>query len=196
MNLLQQILDLVFPPRSTELLVRMAALDALRAYYGALPLPYRDPLVHAAIVEAKFHRNQKAQRMLGIVLEDELLALAEEHTLAPLILIPLPLSKERRRSRGYNQVEEIAKHAVHDLSAITLAPNILKRVRNTPAQTGLSGRERRENMKGAFLAEDVDSASTYIVVDDVITTGATLNDAVRALKAAGARDVIPLALAH
>lgn len=159
-------------------------------------LPYREPLVHAAVVEAKFYHNAHATRMLGVVLQEELMMLHEEHVLAHLVLIPLPLSKERRRSRGYNQVEEIAKHAVRDLSAITLAPNILKRVRNTLAQTRLSGRERRENMRGAFRAQDVDSACTYIVLDDVVTTGATLDDAVRALKTAGALDVIPLALAH
>ena len=73
----------------------------------------------------------------------------------------------------------------------------LVRTRETISQVSLAREKREENMRGAFrAAHSIDPSHTYIVIDDVITTGATLQAAVDALKEAGAVHIIPLALAH
>jgi ComF family protein len=110
--------------------------------------------------------------------------------------VPVPLGKERRRERGFNQVEEIARRVAKELG-ITIDTALLERVRETASQVSLPRRAREENMRGAFsAAHPANPSYTYIVLDDVITTGATLQAAIDALRAAGAQHIIPLALAH
>lgn len=190
MHLFTKILDVIFPPRTTERLVRDADADSLIARMkpitlkeGVALLPYRDPLVHACIVEAKFYGNKKAQELLGSVLAFHLKE-ASGYT-----LVPVPLSGTRRRERGYNQVEEVCK----PLPVACL----LRRTRDTLPQTSLGGEARRRNMEGAFAVEgSVDPTYLYIVVDDVITTGATLASAVQALQGASAHSVRSITLAY
>ena len=112
-----------------------------------------------------------------------------------MFLIPIPLSKQRYKERGYNQVEAIAQHASKTLS-FPLITHLLKRTRHTAAQTSLGKDARLSNMKNAFAAKDLDPSPLYIVIDDVSTTGATLSAAVQALTEAGATRVLPLAIAH
>jgi len=198
MRLLSTFLDFLFPVRDTEGLVRDATVTTLGTY--ARPsiveetitlLPYRSTLVKACIVEAKFRDNTKAQILLGTVLADYLAEIPE-----PLYVIPIPLSTTRYKERGYNQTERIAREALPRLPGVLLDTTILKRVRDTIPQTSLGGRARRTNLAGAFHASGVNPAHTYIVVDDVMTTGATLKTAVSALKEAGAVRIIAIALAH
>jgi predicted amidophosphoribosyltransferase len=110
--------------------------------------------------------------------------------------VPIPLGAGRRKERGYNQAEEIARRAGATLS-IPLEAAALIRTRETASQVSLPKWRRRENMLGAFdAAQQADPALLYIVVDDVCTTGATLLAAATALRAAGARKILPIALAH
>lgn len=157
-------------------------------------LPYRNPLVQAVVTEAKFFGNKTAQKALGSVLASYL----EEHYVNPTILIPIPLSAERYRDRGYNQVEEISKEALKELPPLfSLSNDMLVRIRDTPPQTSRSGLDRRQNLKGAFsVAKPPNSDHTYIVIDDVVTTGATLSEACETLKRAKIQPVIPIALTH
>lgn len=175
----------------------------LRARAYAL-LPYADPLVAALVQEAKFHGSAPAARCLGGVLRGflhELPTRAPE--CFPALLVPVPLSRERRKARGYNQAERIARVSLRSLknegpfTQAVLAPDLLRRVRDTLPQTSRTGTGRRANLAGAFqAAAPLDPRPTYIVVDDVVTTGQTLIHACRALADAGARRVIAVALAH
>jgi len=212
MRLFEQLVQLLFPARPTEALVRNALPDHLAARTTAQSfdasgisavalLPYHDALAHAAIVEAKFYANEKAQELLGSVLAEYLLErLGEDAAFGgtAACLVPVPLGEMRRHERGYNQCERICEAAARRLGlAVRMKPNVLKRIKDTVPQTDLSGRERRKNMQGAFRVEPgLDTERTYIVVDDVMTTGATLHAAAAALRAAGATRIIPLALAH
>ncbi|MFZ1075744.1 MAG: phosphoribosyltransferase family protein [Minisyncoccia bacterium] len=100
------------------------------------------------------------------------------------------------KKRGFNQTEEIANRAAK-LAGCTVDRALLIRARETASQVSLPRREREKNMRGAFgAAHPADPSRTYILIDDVVTTGATLQAAIDALKAAGARHIIPLALAH
>lgn len=114
------------------------------------------------------------------------------------LLVPVPLHPRRLAERGYNQAELLA-HELGKLTAMEVAPDALKRVRRTESQVSTSSRhERLENMHGAFsanLSERIRGRSV-ILIDDVSTTGATLDDCTRALKEAGATTVTGLVFAR
>jgi ComF family protein len=117
--------------------------------------------------------------------------LAGRDSLRPL-LVPVPLHKNRRRARGFNQSELIARSAAKDLSPrLELDSRILVRQRDTISQVGLSREERMENVRGAFQvnAPERVRGRILIVVDDVMTTGTTLSECARVLKQAGAERV-------
>mgnify|MGYP002027207037 CR=1 FL=1 len=113
------------------------------------------------------------------------------------LVVPVPLHRSRRWSRQFNQADLLARE-LSRLTAIPLRSKCLRRVRLTLSQAGLSHRRRRENVKGAFAAEDIVSLKgrRVLLVDDVMTTGATLDACAQALKAAGARSVACLTIAR
>ncbi len=203
------LLDALFPPRDTERLVRDidAMLLAGKAASVAVGdgtitalLPYRDPIVHALIIETKFHGNTTATNLLGSLLAEYLLEqIAEETAIEKqkVALVPVPLSGKRKRERGYNQVEEVCKVAQKMLGSDAVVDRqVLTRARHTLPQTSLKKQEREENLVGAFTAHAPDPAYLYIVIDDVFTTGATLTEATTTLVHAGASRVRAIALAH
>lgn len=111
-------------------------------------------------------------------------------------LVPIPLHRKRLRERGYNQAELLAL----DLSKKFGVPTqiLLKRTVQTTTQVGKTQAERRENMKGAFIISSNCSLNdkTIFLIDDVVTSGATMNEGAKVLKRAGAKAVYGLALAH
>jgi ComF family protein len=115
------------------------------------------------------------------------------------VIAPVPLHRSRLFSRRFNQSAELARH-VAVLSGVRFAPGLLERVRATRPQVGLSGDARRRNVAGAFRlggrARALAEGRIVVIVDDVVTTGATVDACARALKAAGALEVRVLALAR
>lgn len=115
------------------------------------------------------------------------------------LVLPVPLHRNRLFSRRYNQAAELARH-VAALSCLPFDARCLMRVRATRPQVGLSGTARRRNVAGAFrVREDMAAqiaGKTLVLVDDVVTTGATADACARALLAAGAGEVRVLALAR
>jgi ComF family protein len=111
------------------------------------------------------------------------------------LIVPVPLFWWRRWRRGFNQSELLARE-VSRRSGVELGRNVLVRRKDTPTQTGLTNRQRRLNVQGAFLVRrpDLVAGRTVVVVDDVITTGATVGACARALKRAGAARVVVVAL--
>lgn len=196
-------IDLLFPPRPDELVVRTLSVENISALLdpklATLTCPetivlfsFVNPAVRSLIHEAKYHGNTNAFTMLA----HGLLAYLGTNSLHNPIIVPIPLSGARRRKRGFNQIEEIARLAA-TRTPIPVNTHILKRIRDTAPQTTLSRSERERNMRHAFIATStIDSKHTYIIVDDVITTGATLQAAINAMKKKGATRIIPLALAH
>jgi ComF family protein len=102
------------------------------------------------------------------------------------VVIPVPLSASRLRERGYNQAVEIARHVTRGRLDLALCV----RSRDTPAQMDLPYAERRRNVRGAFRCTRPLSGEKVAVVDDVMTTGATLNEIAAVLKEAGASRVV------
>lgn len=106
----------------------------------------------------------------------------------PDAVVPMPLARERLRERGFNQAMEIARHLARRTGA-RVDPHLAARVRNTMTQTDLPQDARASNVHGAFACTGLVAGMTIAVVDDVMTTGASLEELARTLKAAGAAAV-------
>lgn len=105
------------------------------------------------------------------------------------LVVPVPLSAERLKERGYNQAGLLAR-GLAELARLRYAPDGLRKTRHTASQVGLSAEQRRANVQAAFQASPAAVAGrAVILVDDVCTTGATLVAGAEALMAAGARSV-------
>ncbi|HSA88651.1 MAG TPA: ComF family protein [Burkholderiales bacterium] len=135
-----------------------------------------DALVHAL----KFRGELALAGVLGALLCEKISDLEIDH------VIPVPLSATRLRERGYNHAAEIARHLVPRKLDLALC----ERSRDTPPQMELPLAERRRNVRGAFRCTRALAGASVAVVDDVMTTGATLDEVARALKAAGAARVV------
>src|SRR5438045_287742 len=155
-------------------LTQSPAYDATRAAL-AYDFP-ADALVHSL----KFRGELALAPMLASLLVERTRADAVDH------VVPVPLSRERLRSRGYNQSVEIARHLRKGALDIALC----ERTRDMRPQIELPYDERQSNVRGAFRCTRSLIGARIAVVDDVMTTGATLHEIARTLKAAGATHVV------
>ena len=112
------------------------------------------------------------------------------------VISPVPLHSRRERSRGYNQSHLLARE-VSRRTRIPMADDRLLRSMDTPPQVAMSGREeRRQNIEGAFQCTRDAGGLRVLLIDDVVTTGSTMSACASALKDAGAKSVLGLALAR
>ncbi len=110
-------------------------------------------------------------------------------------VIAMPLGAARLRSRGFNQAQEIARVAAR-MAGVPLLARACRKVAETPPQASLPWKERAANVRGSFVCDDDLTGRRVAIVDDVMTTGATVNELARVLKRAGARSVHVWALAR
>jgi len=203
-------LEILFPSKRAEkrvremtledfLLLKKVSLDETNRIWSLFN--YKNPLIREAIWQMKYRRNRTIAKIFAEVLEEFLLEELSDLVLfenfeMPL-LIPIPMSKEEKRKRGFNQtemlIEELAKL---DTKTYEYDFNLLKKIKNTRRQVEVKKRERLENVKGAFSADESVKNRNIILIDDVYTTGSTLNEAGRILKEAGAKKVFRLVIAH
>jgi ComF family protein len=154
-----------------------------------------------AILHLKFRGREYLGNRLGALLARAWAGLSE---LDSPIVTPVPLHASRRRQRGFDQAELLARGLVRRLrregrlGGLQLAPGSLRRVRATLPQVGLSASARRENVNGVFSVVRPEQVRnrTVVLIDDVMTTGATLSACAAALKQAGASRVLALSLAR
>lgn len=155
-----------------------------------IPFRYAPPLDHL-LQQLKFHQRLHLAPLLGELLAEAVMARNEPK---PELILPVPLHRNRLRERGYNQAIELARPLVQQL-AIPFAHDRLKRLRHTAAQTSLKGKERRKNLRGAFAVTGK-LPGRVAVLDDVVTTGATVSELARSLKRSGVETVEIWAIAR
>jgi len=178
---------------------RLAPPPFVRAVaYG----PYQDRM-RAAIHVLKYGRLHGAARRLGRMLAHAIAQLADE---APgeMLVVPVPLHRSKYAERGFNQARSLAAAALevlrktHPEWRLKLASKTLMRLRATESQAGLNPRQRRLNVRGAFVVSDPEAVSLkhVLVIDDIFTTGSTARAAAQALLQAGAASVRVATLAR
>jgi ComF family protein len=156
-----------------------------------------------AIHALKYGRVHPVSRPLGRMLA---IAIARFAAKAPsqMLVVPVPLHRAKHTNRGFNQARELAAEALgflrksHPNWTLTLAPGSLLRQRATESQAGLTPRQRRQNVRGAFKVADPGAVAGkhILVIDDILTTGATARAASAALLQAGAESVWVATLAR
>ena len=147
-----------------------------------------DRVLAAAINHYKFYGIKRLYRPLG-----ELLFALEMPEIDAIV--PVPLSITGLRKRGFNQALLISKIVSGHMKKPMIIDGLIKQ-KDTHAQIGLSAKERAANLKGAFVTRRDFSGKMLMLVDDVMTTGATANECSKQLMNAGARDVVVITLAR
>ena len=172
------------PSLCAHCLTRMPDFDRVLA-----PLLYAPP-VDASIHALKFRGDLGGARRLAHLLDHSLPDLPP-----PDVVIPVPLHPSRIRQRGFNQALEIAR-SLCAMRGWRLDARAVKRVLPTRPQLGLTATERRRNLRHAFAVQADLAGRRVLIVDDVLTTGATASALAHALRKAGAEDVTALAAAR
>ena len=167
------------------------------AFIRARSLGAYDGVLRAAIHQFKYRDRPQLAGPLGTRLAA--FARAEAAALNDLrfdALLPVPMHAARRRTRGYNQSERLARVLATELG-LPLFPDALVRTRSTRPQVGLTAEARLTNLSGAFDVRRPEAVAgkTLLLIDDVVTTGSSLYECTLALKAHGAKAVYALTLA-
>ena len=158
------------------------------AFSVAMSFGIYDNILAAAISRFKFFGIRRLHKPLGkFLLEFEMPAIDA--------IVPVPLSLKALRERGFNQAFLLSK-IVSDHSRVPMIINGLVKERDTHAQIGLSAKERAANLRGAFSTTRDFTAMKLMLIDDVMTTGATANECSKQLLKAGAKEVIVMTLAR
>jgi ComF family protein len=153
------------------------AVAALGAYEGTL---------RHAVHRFKYQGQLNLDRPLGEMLAEAVRQLCEE--VRPDLLVPVPLHPSRLRHRSYNQALLLARELGRKLT-LPVASRLLQRCHPTPPQQGLSAKVRCHNLKGAFVLARPLAGERILLVDDVMTTGATATECTRTLLEGGGGDV-------
>ncbi len=172
------------PLHQTEAALCGRCLHEAPAFSRArIPFLYAPP-VSAWIMALKYRNDLSAGRLLGRLLAQHL----KRQAIAADLLVPVPLHDSRFVERGFNQAREISLAVCRHLGK-PHDPTCLNRTRATSQQSALPRRERRSNVRKAFIADRCVAGLRVALLDDVLTTGSTADAAADALLRAGARDV-------
>jgi competence protein ComFC len=175
---------------------RLGVCESCRTHSISLDAVRVDLVFDGAIRKAIHHFKYKQGAYLVPTLRDLCLETIGARPLSPDALVPVPIGPRRMRERGYNQSQLLAEAVGERINVPVM--NALIRVREGPSQTRLSEGERRRNVRDAFAVnpELNPDGLRLLLIDDVMTTGATLDACARTLKRAGASRVFGLAVAR
>ncbi|KUK97352.1 MAG: Putative phosphoribosyltransferase [Anaerolineaceae bacterium 46_22] len=162
------------------------------AYDGMRNVAFYGGVIRECVHALKYQNNQS----LGRYFSDLMLPVVMNVGWHVDVVIPVPLSRERYKERGYNQAAAIARPLAIVLEK-PFVPFGLAQIRDTKSQVGLSGEQRRQNVVGAFKAiPELVNGKNILLVDDVMTTGSTMESCAKALKVAGADKVYCITIAR
>jgi len=164
-------------------------------YFAA---PYQNSLVQNLIRKFKYNPFIKElSKPLASLIINHFQLLDNPPAFSEFLLLSIPLEKRKLKQRGFNQAEELAKELSSFLK-IPLISDCLIKIKETFPQVELSGKEREENIKDAFLCQNREKiqGKRILLVDDVYTTGSTMEEVARVLKTAGAKEVWGVAVAR
>jgi len=153
------------------------------AFFTSKALFHYQPPIDNFIMALKFHQQLLYARLFGELLSLQLQKIYTGQEL-PELIIPVPLHATRLRERGFNQAIEIGRPIAKQLH-LPLAIHSCERIRMTTAQSLLPANERHSNIKNAFIVKKPLAAKYVAIVDDVITTGQTVNELSKVLRQAG-----------
>ena len=176
-----------------ELRIKVSSENAFSHY------AYRNGSSFQKIIHhLKYNRMKRLGIFLGRGLGMEMLKRGTAVKGKYSVMLPVPLHRVRLRERGYNHSEYICM-GLNDILMSELKPGYLKRVKNTKSQTYLTKKQRKENVKGAFKInekyEEELEGKDILLVDDVVTTGATVNEAIKILKESGCGKILTISCA-
>ncbi len=158
---------------------------------GLIVFGHFEGVLKNLIVDIKYHGYWDQIRALAPLIPH----IPGIDTLDADTIVPIPLHPKKLRGRGYNQSMLLAQQVTKHLKK-PLEKNGLQKSKNTPSQAGLDKKERKKNLEDAFRVRMDCMGKTILLVDDVVTTGSTLQECARVLKIAGAKKVYALAIAH
>lgn len=161
-------------------------------------LNYQSPLIKNLIQKFKYPPLVKElAKSLAFLIIEHLQLLDNKPSFRDFKIIPIPLEKRKLKRRGFNQAEEIGKELAKFFK-IPLINNVLIKTKETLPQVELSEKEREDNIKGAFSYQQpaLVKDKKILLVDDVYTTGSTMEEAAKVLKKAGAKEIIGLVVAR
>jgi len=158
---------------------------------------YQDKIVQKIIKEFKYppFLKELSKPLASLIISH--FSLLEFSFPENSLFIPIPLPKKREKWRGFNQAEEIAKH-LSSYYSVPLENKIIKRIRETLPQSELSKEERKKNIKNSFILLDKEKirGKNIFLIDDVYTTGATLEESARILKEGNPRNIFGIVVAR
>ena len=163
---------------------------------------YRHPTIRCALHALKYKNSHAIAKDIAPYLYDELLAFLEDQLITDreqILLVPIPMTAKKRRQRGFNQSEILTREVAKQNREMFHYTEILLKTRQTIPQARVKQKSKRlTNLRGVFVhknASQIDG-KTIILVDDVTTTGATLTEARKALRRAGAKRVFGITVGH
>ena len=165
---------------------------------------YKNPLIKKVLWHFKYRGHSiLAEELASLLYELILEEISDERLLNDFInpiFIPIPISRKRLRVRGFNQSELIAKNVVKlNKKDFSLVTNVLYKLKDTPNQMSIKDKDKRlKNLKDCFSIKDTSAVynKNIVLIDDITTTGATINEARNVLMQAGARQIIAFTIAH
>jgi ComF family protein len=163
-------------------------LKKLPPFLMAINYGLYEGVLAEAINQLKFHGVKRLSKPLGMLMQGLDLPVMDG-------IVPVPLNVKRLRERGFNQSLLIAR-VISKKIRVPLLMDILLKKKETPPQVGLSAKERLLNLKNAFDVKGDVNGLRLLLVDDVMTTGATVTECSKTLMKAGAKEVIVLTLAR
>ena len=208
MNFLDCVLNCIFPPvcgiclktsrkyicKDCKELIDFKSLNKIDIYYDKnfkehLYIFEYEGIIRQRILDYKFKEKSYLHRSFAemILNKKENIEFIKKYE----ILIPVPIHKERKNIRGYNQSELIAKDLAHEIKDIKLEKNIIIKTKNIVAQSTLNKEERENNIKDVYKIKNAEKISNkkILLLDDIYTTGSTVNECSKILKEAGCKEI-------